>query len=79
MQNGTIDLYGGGTSTNSKFVAATNAAINVTYGGATATWDGTITGSGGGMIFLNSGAIQAGPDGVVLNFRPDCFTGRGER
>jgi hypothetical protein len=73
VDQGTLILSGGGTSSNGTFVVASGAAIDLT-GGGTASWAGQMTGSGGGGVLFGSGIINPN---LTLAFTNSLFQWAG--
>jgi hypothetical protein len=76
VDSGTLTLYGGGTSSNGVFNVASGAVLDLTGGANGPMWSGTITGSGSGQVWLDSGTLYASPS-LVLASPPGLFQWNG--
>jgi len=76
VDSGILTLYGGGTSSNGVFNVASGAVLDLTGGANGPTWSGTITGSGSGQVWLDSGTLYASPS-LVLASPPGLFQWNG--
>ena len=72
---GTLTL-GAGTSTGGTYTALLGATIDL-VGGQSATFSGTYSGSGAGMIILATGSINIGASGATFNFLGNSFQFEG--
>ena len=75
VDNGTLSLTYGGSSSNGTFNVAAGATLDLT-GGSGPTWTGMMTGSGAGTVSLNSGSIAANPN-LTLNLPGGLFQWTG--
>ncbi|MBX7104693.1 MAG: hypothetical protein K1X57_11470 [Gemmataceae bacterium] len=66
----------GGTHTGGVFLASAGAEIDLT-GGLTATWKGSYSGSGAGLVSINSGTATLDPLGTTFNFPASLFEWNG--
>jgi hypothetical protein len=76
VDSGTLCLQSAGTSSNGAFIVAAGATLDLT-GGNSPTWFGTISGSGGGIVSLNSGGLRAWPQHLTLNLPDGLFQWTG--
>jgi hypothetical protein len=67
VQNGTLALTGGGTSSNGTFTVSAGATLDLIGASQTPVFSGAFTGSGAGMVLLGRGSLQPGLSGVVFN------------
>jgi len=68
VDSGTLSLADSGSSSNGTFTVAAGAVLDLT-GGSSSTWAGQVTGSGTGIVSLNSGTLYTSPS-LTLNL-PD--------
>lgn len=71
VDSGTLNLAGGGTSSNAVFNVAFGATLDLT-GGNSPTWAGEITGGGSGTVALADGSLTAAPS-LTLAFTNHLF------
>jgi hypothetical protein len=70
VDSGTLALTGNSSSyTNCVFSVAEDSTLNLVSagGGGAATFSGTFSGSGAGMVLLNGGTLYAGTGGAIFN------------
>ena len=70
-QTGVI-IFDRGTSAGGNYIAALDAAINIT-GNGSVVWTGTFTGSGAGTILFGGGTLSTGEGTLNLNFPNGLF------
>lgn len=75
VESGTLTLANNGTSSGGVFIAAANAALDIT-GGQSPTWSGLMNGQGAGAVLLASGTLNASPS-LALNFTNGLFQWTG--
>ncbi len=74
---GTNVVLAGGTYTEGvTFNVGGGATVDLT-GGQTSTYSGTLTGAGAGTVQITSGEIDAGVEGLTLDFPSGMFQGSG--
>ena len=74
VDSGELAFTDGGSSSNGTFTVAANASVDLT-GGSSPSWQGLMSGAGGGQILLSSGAINAA--GLTLNMSSNLFQWSG--
>jgi uncharacterized repeat protein (TIGR03803 family) len=73
VQTGTLTLASaGGTNTGGAFTVYGGAILDLT-GGAAVTYEGTYTGSGGGIVALRGGSLQVGAGGATFDISGPLF------
>ena len=72
----TVNIGGGTYTGGVDFNVAQGATVDLT-GGQTVTYSGTLSGSGGGTVSLNSGTFAVGIGGVTFNFPSSMFQWTG--
>ena len=78
MQAGQMYVRANSTWNSASITSAAGTQLSLSNGGRTATVNGTLTGTGSGVVFMESGGTLTGGTDAALNFVPNLLSIGGE-